>query len=138
MGDNKISNPQRLLFKEYYCHPESETFGNALGSAVRAGYSESYANSITGQSNEWFSEIIRDHEMIHLAEKVLHESMAADTRGDSALTKIKQDSAKFVASRLGKKKWSDRTEVTGAEGKDLTVQVVNYAKPKPKPEEDEK
>lgn len=39
---------------------------------------------------------------------------------DSALVKIKQDTAKFVAERQGKDEgWNNRTEVTGKNGKDL-------------------
>ena len=38
---------------------------------------------------------------------------------EPALLKIKQDSAKFVASGLGKAKYSSRSEHTGADGEPL-------------------
>lgn len=45
---------------------------------------------------------------------------------DPSLVKIKQDTAKFVLETLDKANYSKRTELTGNDGKDLTVQIVNY------------
>lgn len=125
MGDNKIMNPQRLLFKENYCNPGSETFGNAYQSAIKAGFEDSYAKVIAspGTGNEWVKEIIKTSEMLSLAEGVLKETLEMDCADDKYL-KIKQDSAKFVAGRLGKGKWSERTEHTGKDGKDLPTPIL--------------
>lgn len=131
MGDNKKMNPQRALFKEYYCNPESDTFSNAYQSAKRAGFAENYAKTILNKENVWVEEIVRDLEMTTEAEKVLNEMLKMTTsnvieRGDeilvktdSSLVKIKQDTAKFVSERLNKVKWSQRTELGGLGGKDL-------------------
>lgn len=129
MGDNNPLNPQRLLFKEAYCNPNSETFANAYGSAISAGFSEEYAKVITAPSKEvaWVAELVRDLTMLTTAEKVLQETMVMDTEGEPQLAKIRQDSAKFVASRLGKKKWAERTEVTGENGSPLSINLVAYA-----------
>jgi len=122
MGDNNISNPKRLLFKEYFCNPESESFGDALNSALKAGYEESYARQITAPSTDlkWVRDIMRREELMDLSEGVLKDKLIEGSL----------DAAKFVAKRLGKKHYSERTEVTGADGKDLNVTVVNYGETK--------
>lgn len=114
-------NPQRLAFKEAYCNPESDTFGNAYQSALKAGFSEEYAKNITGQGVEWVSEIIRDQELLGQAEKNLKELL---TQVDDI--KVRADITKFVASTLGKKKYSSRQEVTGADGKELPTPILAY------------
>jgi len=123
MGDNKKMNPQRVLFKEFYCNPESETFSNAQQSAIKAGYSEEYAKSITGKGNEWMAEIVRDQEIISLAENNLKELLEQDED-----KKVKADMTKFTLKGLKKEKYSERQELTGADGKDLQIEVVNYDK----------
>lgn len=129
-GNQHIADPRQSLFKEYYLDPKSETFSNAYQSAIKAGYEESYAERITSnaQGNDWYSETIRDHEMLRKAENNLSEYLTMDTmndviKGDSVirirdtqLEKIKQDTTKFVVERLGKGKYSTRQEVTGKNG----------------------
>lgn len=119
-------NPQQTAFLSYYTNPQSDTFGNAYQSAIKANYTEEYAKNITGQMPDWLSENIRDIKMLDKAEKNLDKaldiSIDDDKHGDKAL-KV----TIFVAERLGKKKYSVRNEVTGAEGKDLTINIVKYA-----------
>ena len=124
-------NPQRIKFKENYCNPESETFGNILQSAIKAGFSKSYSEIIMSESigNEWVKEIIRDYKLVSKAEKNL------DTLLGSKDERIKSDMTKFTLSRLNKQKYSERKENTGADGKDLTISVVNYADTTPLPTE---
>lgn len=45
---------------------------------------------------------------------------------DAKLKKIKADATFFVAETLGKKNYSKRTEMTGIDGKDLQIQIINY------------
>jgi phage terminase small subunit len=131
--EDRPMNPQRTAFKENFLNPNSETFGNAKQSAIKAGFSPAYANAILSKStgNAWVEEIIRDYEIVNKAEKVLAEMLEMATtnvveRGeeivlkvDPGLVKIKQDTAKFIAERLKKEKWSVRTEHTGAGGENL-------------------
>lgn len=50
----------------------------------------------------------------------------------SADEKVKNDMTKFVTSTAGKKTYSQRTEQTGAEGKDLpAIQLVHYGTKSP-------
>lgn len=131
----KDLTPQQLQFKEFYCNPESETFGNALQSALRAGYKQEYAESITSQGTDWFSEIIREQTMKVKAEKVLDEILDMNVQQvvegkngnsyikiDTGILKVKQDTAKFISERLNKEKYSSRTEVTGKNGGAIEVE----------------
>lgn len=137
-GSNQYQlDPRQKLCWDFYVSPKSETFGNAYQSAIKAGYEESYSRTIT--DTEWFRDKVRRLNMLSKAEKVLEEMLELDTktvkededgeqiiRVDSALVKIKQDTAKFIAERVGKAEgYSTRTEHTGAEGKDLTIKFDN-------------
>jgi len=130
-GANQFSlDPRQKLCWDSYINPKSETFGNAYQSALKAGYEEATANQIT--TTEWFIGKCRRINLLNKAEKVLEEMIDMPTvntieKGDElivkidpALTKIKQDTAKFVAERLGKDNgYSTRNELTGPDGSDL-------------------
>ena len=106
-------DPRQSLFLQSYLNPKSETFGNAYQSAIKAKYSKEYAEVITGQMPTWLSENLGDANMLNRAEKNLKDFL------ENASEKVKADITKFVAERLGKKKWSARTELTGKDGVDL-------------------
>lgn len=126
-------NPQQQAFKEAYCNPNSPTFGNAKGSAKSVGYSEEYADTITGQGNEWLSGILRDREMLEDAEKALKEAVTYPTVGDDgkrdpAFAALKLKSATFIAERLGKDRYAQRSEHTGKDGRDLPTPIIALPK----------
>lgn len=53
MNYNKFVTSSYLVnYIEFYCSPESETFGNAYQSAIKAGYKPSYARVITVYYNK--------------------------------------------------------------------------------------
>lgn len=115
-GANQFNlDPRQRLCWDLYVNPKSETFGNALQSALRVGYEETYAKSIT--MTEWFLEKVRRLNMLSKAEKVLNEaldliSISEEGKTDSALLRIKTDVAKFIASTQGKNEgYSTREEV---------------------------
>ncbi len=126
-----LLDPRQKLCWENYVNPHSETFGNAKQSAIKAGYEEVTADRIT--TFEWFAGKCRRLNMRIKAEEVLKEMMEMDDeqeliidgmptgrkKRDPALTKIKQDTAKFAAERLAKEDWSARQEVTGPDGAEL-------------------
>lgn len=116
-------DPRQALFLANYLNPKSETFSNALQSALKAGYSQEYAESILTKDLDWLAESVGNEKMVKKAEKVIDEMLDLDS-SEPQLVKIKQDTAKFVTSRLAKQKWSERTEVTGANGKDLPVPIL--------------
>lgn len=126
-----------------YTNPKSPTFGNAKRSAINAGYSESYANLITTR-DVWLGKVRRSR-LFGKAEKVLEETLDMETnlpligmfgpiidkktkqpilQQNDKLLNIKQNSAKFVTERLGKKEgYSTRTELTGADGAALPTPI---------------
>lgn len=120
-------DPRQKLCWESYINPKSETFGNAMQSAIKAGYEPEYANQIT--TVEWFKEKVRRLNMLSKAEKVLDETLEMDdmeattindipvVKRNPAITRIKQDTAKFLAERLGKDHgYTTRNETTGKDG----------------------
>ena len=128
IGQNKMAKlkrlltPQQELFLSLYCNPKSETFGNAYASAVKSKYNKKYAENITGQLPDWLSENLGDLKRLRKAEKVLDETLDMDTKNrkiineeiieteEPSMLKIKQDTAKFVASGVGKHKYGTRTD----------------------------
>lgn len=150
-GANQFKlDPRQKLCWESYVNPKSETFGNAYQSALKAGYEETYCTQIT--VTEWFLEKVRRLNMLGKAEKVLDKTLEEDFDyrevlidgnptglkvRDSALSKIQQDTAKFITERLGKNDgYSQRSELTGADGKDLPTPLLQaLEKTEPLPEE---
>lgn len=120
----RLLTPQQEQFLSYYTDPKSETFSNALRSALKANYSQEYSESITYQMPEWLSENVGDMKLLRKAEKKLnsaldYEPVNEEGKIDTALLKTQTDVAKFVAERLNKNKYSARQEQTGKDGKDL-------------------
>ena len=129
-------DPRQTAFLAYYLNPKSGTFSNALQSALKAGYSQEYSESITTQMPEWLAENLGRSRMLNSAEKNLIEFLEMDTNNvgrtvkgdefdfnDPRLVGIKADITKFVVSRLNKSKWAERTEFTGKDGEKLILQI---------------
>lgn len=94
MSKKVLLDPRQALFLEYYLKPGTETFNNIYKSALKAGYSESYADNFRKKERDWMSghvgEVTKD-ELVKKAKKVLNKSL------DSQDEKIAQDTAKFIA-----------------------------------------
>jgi hypothetical protein len=109
-GSNQyLLDPRQLTCWGFYVDPKSETFGNAMQSAIRAGYEEATANQIT--TFEWFIGKRRRLNMLSKAEKVLDKALSYETDSEDENGKIKvqvdllrvqTDVAKTVATTLGK------------------------------------
>ena len=133
-----VMDPRQKMCWDLYVNPNSGTFGNALQSAIKAGYTEGTANQIT--TEEWFIGKLRRLNMLNKAEKVLEEMLEMpvevlewEGRAEEAeqvvntspaLVKVKQDTAKFIAERVGKEHYSSRSEITGKDGKDFVPDQV--------------
>lgn len=127
-------DPRQKMCWDLYINPKSATFANAKQSAIKAGYDPDYADQIT--TIDWFLGRIRRLNMLNKAEKVLDETLEMPIEtiivGDEkevvvtspALLKIKQDTAKFIAERLGKADgYSVRVENTGPDGGAIEVET---------------
>jgi hypothetical protein len=128
--EERLLNPQQELFLAEYINPKSPNFGNAVQSALKAGYTESYANNITGLMPDWLSENIGDMKRLRKAEKVLDTTLdlpAVNEEGkvDTSLLTIQNKTAQFFAERLNKEKYSSRSEIGGPNGKDLPSPIIN-------------
>lgn len=132
-----LLDPRQLKFWEIYANPKSETFGNAYQTALIVGYEDTTATVIT--SEKWFLEKLRRLNMLGKAEKVLDGYLEMDDEQEfinkgvrtgiklrhPLLAKVKQDTAKFIAERLGKNEgYSSRTEMTGANGQELPQPIL--------------
>lgn len=126
-----------------YISKDSKTYGNAYLSAIKADYTKQTATQIT--TEKWFIEKVRSMNLLSKSERVLDEDLEMETvvpvigmfgpiidkktkkaikRIDPDLRRIRQSSATFIAARLGKNKgYSTRSELTGADGKDLPTPI---------------
>lgn len=124
-------DPRQMVFLSYYLDPKSKTFGNAKQSAIRANYSEQYADVILSKLPDWMREKIGNSGMLLKAEKNLAEllELPSQTQAMGAfgpiyekikvkgqkkpgkkavmthnigLLKIKSDVSQFVAERIGR------------------------------------
>lgn len=126
---------QEMAFWGWYLDPTSPTLMDPKESALKAGFSEEKARVI--REYQWFKRGTLKTEVFNSAEGVLKEMLNLSTVGtktlkdgstvtieDSALIKIKQDTAKFIASTLGKRDYSQRTEISGKDGGAIETKVV--------------
>lgn len=108
-------DPKQVEFLKHYLNPKDECFGNAYKSGIKSGYEESYAENIMSLMPKWLSENIEDLRVLKKAEKRLNETLDLETKNgdkiDSNLLRIVVDVAKFIAERLGKNKYSTKTEL---------------------------
>lgn len=124
-----VLDPRQKLCWDSYINPKSETFGNAYQSAQKAGYEESYAATI--YDTEWFREKVRRMNMLQKSEKNLQEVQDLPIKDEEGkvIADVLRERNKidmFVTERLGKNEgYSTRSELTGADGKDLPVPILN-------------
>jgi len=114
-------DPRQIEFLKYYLDVNSETFGNAYQSAIRAKFSEEYAKNIASRGLKWVSEGVRDDAKL-LLKAIRNLDKLLDEEEDK---KVKADITKFVAERLGKNKFSTRQEYTGKNGEQLTRGITD-------------
>lgn len=94
-----IDDERQSAFLKYYLTPGTDLFNNALQSALKAGYTQEYAESILQKDLKWLAEGVAElvgkptdkKNLISKAKKVLDKSL------DSKDEKIAQDTAKFIA-----------------------------------------
>lgn len=112
--DKIILDPKQTLFLKEYLDPQSPTFGNARGSALKAGYTETYASNITVSMPDWLLENIGNVKRLVKAEANLAEVQDLKIKDENGkvLTDVARERNKvdiFIASTIGKHKYSDKT-----------------------------
>lgn len=100
-----LLDPRQKLCWESYTNPKSETYSNALQSALKAGYEATTANQVT--TEKWFIEKVRRMNLLGKAEKVLDETLGYDVMNggekiDASIARVRVDAAKHVTSLRGK------------------------------------
>ncbi len=121
-------DPRQKMCWDYFVDPMSPTFSSGLASAKKAGYTDGTAAQIT--TEQWFIEKLRTLNMLEKAEKVLNDMLEIEVeepvvgmfgpmkgldgkdlmKRNPHFVRVKQDTAKFVAERVGKSKYSTKTE----------------------------
>lgn len=125
-----VSDPREQVCWDFYVEGLAKNGGNAYESAIKAGYAEDTARNIT--MNDWFKERLRklrQKEMLSDAEKILKKTLnysTEDLEGNVKvdLLRVQADVAKHVTKTLGKEDYSERSELTGKDGKDLLPKPI--------------
>lgn len=118
-------DPKQLLFLTNYLDPKSDTFSNCFKSGVKAGYSEEYSRNLLSLMPVWLSTSIDRVKLLDKAERNLNRALDIPIE-DEKIGERALKASIFVAKGLGKDIYSERTELTGKEGKDLTINIVKY------------
>lgn len=105
-----------------YTDQRSDTFNNAYRSAIKAGYTHETSKKI-GSEKWWQRKVELLKEMLPKAEEVLIEDLNLETKEsvvindnveykvNSKLRQIRSETAKFVASTIGRAKYHTKTEI---------------------------
>lgn len=125
----RILTPQQEEFLALYTDPRSPLFGNALQSALKAGYSQEYSENITHRMPDWLAENVGDMKRLRKAEKNLDEVQGLqiyDDEGKVDVNVIRERTKvdTFLAERLNKAKYSTRKEFTGRDGDPIELAIT--------------
>lgn len=121
----KEFTPQQIKFAMFYYLPDSPTYGNAMQSALRAGFSDKYSRNITVKNLNWIKDVVLEiggkgvtkDKLVRKAKKVLDKSL------DSEDEKIAQDTAKFIAKTTTE--FSEKQDIV-SNGETLTVATLEF------------
>lgn len=120
-------NPQQQVFLESFLNPDSETWGNYRQSALKAGYSEDYADNISVQMPDWLNEALGKSRRVIKAEKNLDLALEGGLDDmEKGKKEIQYKASEFVLKTHKKNLYSERTEHTGKDGKDLIINLTQY------------
>jgi len=106
-GNQWQATERQLKFIDSYMDPKSDTFGNSYQSALKAGFSESYASNIMKPSVglEWVKQAYNimklepDHLKMSLA-KIITDDFSKDSDKISAIKLLGQEQGMFVDRKL--------------------------------------
>lgn len=107
-------DPRQKLCWEFYVSPKSETFANAKRSAIRAGYTDGSADTIT--ETDWFCGRLWRLNSLFTGEKKAKELLEIDLHNggdkvDVGIARMQADLTKFIMSTQGRNDgYSTKTE----------------------------
>ena len=109
-----VSDPRQKEFISNYLNPNSETWGNGLQSAIKAGYSEEYAKVMMGRDLDWMSEsVISDNQLLLVATDNLKSALKGGLDDpERGKKEIQYKATEFVLKGLQKNKWGDKADPT--------------------------
>lgn len=105
-------NEQQTTFLKAYTDPKSPTWSNALQSALKAGYSQEYAESITAQMPNWLSENLGNTKLLQKANKNLEMALDGLLDDNEKGAKVIQYKAtEFVQKGLNRETFGDKADI---------------------------
>lgn len=120
-------NPQQEAFLKAFLDPKSNTWGNYTQSALKVGYSKDYAENITHLMPDWLSDNIGKTKLVQKAEKNLENALDGLLDDpEKGKKEIQWKATEMTLKTLKKTDYSERTEVTGANGEALNITLVRY------------
>lgn len=119
-GKSEDLTPKQADFLRYYLNPKSETYSNALQSALKAGYAQEYAENLTSEMPDWLSEYLGDNKLLNKAMSNLQKALADE---DKEQTWWK--ATEFTLKTVGKAKFGNSVDVT-SDGKAIQINLVSY------------
>jgi hypothetical protein len=118
-ANESTSDPREQICWDLYVESITKGEANAYKAAIKAGYSKDHSRNITLQG--WFKarlQKLKRKEMLSKAERNLDKILDLPLE-DKA--NIVLDASKYITKTLGKEEYSDRSELTGKDGKDITL-----------------
>lgn len=120
-------NPQQQEFLKAFLDPNSSSWGNYRQSALKAGYSQDYADNISVQMPDWLNENLGKSRRLVKAESNLDKALEGGLDDPEKGGKpIQMKATELVLKSHKKNLYSERTEHTGADGKDLQPLLVKF------------
>lgn len=120
--------PQQAEFLKNLLNTKSDTFGNFKQSALKAGYSESYADNITVEMPEWLSFALGKSRVVIKAEKNLEmalDGLLDDPNGGARTLQYK--ATEFSLKHLRKEDYGDNMDITSGGEK---ISAITWLPPK--------
>lgn len=105
-------NEQQKAFLKAYTDPKSPTWSNYRQSALKAGYSEEYADNLSSLMPDWLSENIGNTKLLQKANKNLE--MALDGLLDDpekGAKQIQYKATEFVQKGLNREVFGDKADL---------------------------
>jgi hypothetical protein len=137
MQVQELTDPRQLKCLALYRNPNSDTFSNLKASALKAGYSVDYADTLSVVNPLWLSASVKsDVDRVVKAEQYIDEVMNIQINVKSKIgvdvARLKLDVTRLILKTLARQKYSEEKEQFEP---NVQINVVNYNKidPQQKP-----